>query len=298
MEPMNATVRYTADKAEVWVPTQNAEASLAALSTASGLPLAQCEAYQQTLGGGFGRRGGTQDYVRQATLIAKEFPGMPVKLIWSREEDQAHDFYRPISQCLAAGGLDENGNLRRCTSACPASRSTRTSRRPNIKDGKDVRQLQGLWKEPGDAQIGYTVPNLRTEYAMRNTHVPVGPWRGVNTNQNGVYLECFIEELAKAAGKDSARVPPRAHEEPSQAPRRAQRRRRERRLGQAAAGGRSSRHRAVHGLRQLLGGDRRSLGRQGRQGEGASHGARARTAATRSIRTRSRRRSKARSLTA
>jgi len=73
----------------------------------------------------------------------------------------------------------------------------------NIKDGKDVRQVQGLYKEPGDAQFGYTVPNLLIEYAMRNTHVPVGPWRGVNTNQNGYYLEHFIEECARTAGKDS-----------------------------------------------------------------------------------------------
>jgi len=72
-----------------------------------------------------------------------------------------------------------------------------------IKDGKDERQLQGFWKEPGEAQMGYNVPNLLIEYAIRNTHVPVGPWRGVNTNQNGVYLECFMEELARAAGKDS-----------------------------------------------------------------------------------------------
>jgi len=72
-----------------------------------------------------------------------------------------------------------------------------------IKNGKDTRQLQGLWKEPGDAQFGYGVPNLMIEYAMRNTHMRVGPWRGVNTNQNGVYLECFIEEVARAAGADS-----------------------------------------------------------------------------------------------
>ena len=72
----------------------------------------------------------------------------------------------------------------------------------NITDGKDRRQLQGYYAEPGDAQIGYTVPNLLIEYAMRNTHVPVGPWRGVNTNQNGIYLECFIDEVAKAAGRD------------------------------------------------------------------------------------------------
>ena len=65
-----------------------------------------------------------------------------------------------------------------------------------------MRQLQGYYEEPGDAQLGYTVPNLLIEYAMRNTHVPVGPWRGVNTNQNGVYMECFIDEVAKAAGKD------------------------------------------------------------------------------------------------
>ena len=72
-----------------------------------------------------------------------------------------------------------------------------------IVDGKDRRQLQGWWEEPSDAQLGYTVPNLLIEYVMRNTHVPVGPWRGVNTNQNGVYMECFIEECARAAGKDS-----------------------------------------------------------------------------------------------
>ena len=94
---MNATVKLSADKAEGWVPTQNLEASLAALSEESGLPLAKCEVHRHDLGGGFGRRGGTQDYVRQAVAIAKEFPGTPVKLIWSREEDQAHDFYRPIS---------------------------------------------------------------------------------------------------------------------------------------------------------------------------------------------------------
>ena len=72
----------------------------------------------------------------------------------------------------------------------------------SVADGKDRRQLQGYWAEPGDAQLGYTVPNLLVEYAMRNTHVPVGPWRGVNTNQNGVYMECFIDEVARAAGKD------------------------------------------------------------------------------------------------
>ena len=202
MEPMNCTVRLTADKAEAWVPSQNAEASMAALSTASGLSLDKCEVYNHTLGGGFGRRGGTQDYVRQAVAVAKEFPGVPVKLLWSREEDQGHDFYRPISQCKLSAGLDENGNLTALHLRVSGQSINAYLNPAAIKNGRDVRQLQGLWKAPGDAQIGYTVPNLRTEYAMRNTHVPVGPWRGVNTNQNGVYLECFMDECAKAAGKD------------------------------------------------------------------------------------------------
>jgi isoquinoline 1-oxidoreductase beta subunit len=202
MEPMNCTVRVTADKAEVWMPSQNAEASLAALSTASGLPLAQCEAYNHGLGGGFGRRGGTQDFVRQATAIAKQFPGVPVKLLWSREEDQAHDFFRPIGYCKLAAGLDASGNLTGLHLRVSGQSINAYLAPHNIKDGKDRRQLQGLWPEPHDAQIGYTVPNMRIEYAMRNTHVPVGPWRGVNTNQNGIYLECFMDEVAKAAGKD------------------------------------------------------------------------------------------------
>jgi isoquinoline 1-oxidoreductase beta subunit len=202
MEPMNATVRLSADKAEVWVPTQNAEASLAALSEASGVPLANCECYRTDLGGGFGRRGGTQDYVHQVVAIAKEFPGVPVKLIWSREEDQAHDFFRPISQCRLAAGLDTDGKLVGLHVRVSGQSINATLNPAGIVGGRDMRQLQGLWEEPGDAQLGYSVPNLLIEYVMRNTHVPVGPWRGVNTNQNGVYMECFMDEVARAAGKD------------------------------------------------------------------------------------------------
>jgi isoquinoline 1-oxidoreductase beta subunit len=136
-------------------------------------------------------------------LIAKEFPGIPVKLIWSREEDQAHDFYRPVSQCKLSAGLDGDGNLVGLHVRVSGQSINATLNPAGIQGGKDRRQLQGFWEEPGDAQLGYTVPNLLIEYAMRNSHVPVGPWRGVNTNQNGVYMECFIEEVARAAGKDS-----------------------------------------------------------------------------------------------
>jgi isoquinoline 1-oxidoreductase beta subunit len=203
MEPMNCTARVTADRAEAWVPTQNAEASLATLSEASGVPLANCEVHRVDLGGGFGRRGGNQDYTRQAAIIAKSFPGTAVKLIWSREEDMTHDFYRPISQCRLAAGLDAEGNLVGLHVRV-SGQSINAFVQPAWTAGnKDERQLQGFYEKPGDAQLGYTVPNLLVEYVMRNSTVPVGPWRGVNTNQNGVYMECFIEEVARAAGKDS-----------------------------------------------------------------------------------------------
>src|SRR5215510_12264532 len=203
MEPMNATVRVSADKAEVWVPSQNFEASLASLSEASGVPIEKCEAHRVDLGGGFGRRGGTQDYVQQATLIAKEFPGVPIKMIWSREEDLTYDFFRPISQCAMSAGLDSEGNLVGLHVRLSGQSINAWLNPSGIRGGKDMRQLQGWWEEPGDAQLGYDVPNKLIEYAMRNTHVPVGPWRGVNTNQNAYYMECFIEECARAAGKDS-----------------------------------------------------------------------------------------------
>jgi isoquinoline 1-oxidoreductase beta subunit len=202
MEPMNCTAKISADRAEAWVPSQNAEASLAALSEASGLPLDKCEVYRTDPGGGFGRRGGQQDYVHQAVAIAKQFPDTPVKLIWSREEDMAHDFYRPISQAKMSAGLDEQGNLVGLHVRISGQSINAFSNQAAISGGKDMRQLQGYNEAPGDDQLGYAAPNMLIEYVMRNTHVPVGAWRGVNTNQNAVYMECFIDEVAKAAGRD------------------------------------------------------------------------------------------------
>ncbi len=202
MEPMNCTAKISAGKAEAWVPSQNAEASLAALSEASGLPLDKCEVYRPDIGGGFGRRGGTQDYVRQAVAIAKNFPDVPVKMIWSREEDMTHDFYRPISQCKLSAGLDESGNLVGLHARISGQSINAYLSPALISGGTDMRQLQGYDVRPGEAQLGYGAPNMLIEYVMRNTHVPVGPWRGVNTNQNAVYMECFMDEVARAAGKD------------------------------------------------------------------------------------------------
>src|SRR5207247_8963638 len=122
-------------------------------------PLDRGEVYKLDLGGGFGRRGGTQDYTRQAVAIAKQFPGVPVKLIWTREEDQAHDFYRPISQCKLSAGVDESGKLVGLHIRLSGQSINAFLNPQGIKDGKDMRQLQALSKEPGDAQFGDTVPN-------------------------------------------------------------------------------------------------------------------------------------------
>jgi isoquinoline 1-oxidoreductase beta subunit len=110
MEPMNATARWTPERCEVWTPTQNGESALAATAAAAGLPPARCDVYKLPLGGGFGRRG-MADWVTQAVLIARELPGTPVKLLWSREEDMQHGRYHPITQCKLTAGLDDKGEI-------------------------------------------------------------------------------------------------------------------------------------------------------------------------------------------
>jgi isoquinoline 1-oxidoreductase beta subunit len=200
MEPNNTTALYTPERCEVWCPTQNGEAALAATAEASGLPVSKCDVHKQLLGGGFGRRGFT-DYVRQAVLIAKEMPGTPVKMIWSREEDMAHGRYHPIMQAKLTGGLDASGNLTGLTIRL-SGQSILASARPQALDkGKDPFSFQGYWPS-GEHSLEYTIPNLHIDHAMRNPHILPGFWRGVNINQNAIFLECFIDELAHAAGKD------------------------------------------------------------------------------------------------
>jgi isoquinoline 1-oxidoreductase beta subunit len=201
MEPMNATAKYTPDRCEVWVPTQNGEAAFAATMAASGLPADKCEVYKINLGGGFGRRGAFHDYVTQAVLIAKQIPGIPVKMLWSREEDMTHGRYHPVMQAKLTGALDGSGGLTGLHVRL-SGQSIVTAVFPQLlKDGMDPFTFQGLHPS-GDFTFGYTVPNLLIDHAMRNTHVPPGFWRGVNINQNAIFMECFMDELAHAAGQD------------------------------------------------------------------------------------------------
>ncbi|MBC8051211.1 MAG: xanthine dehydrogenase family protein molybdopterin-binding subunit, partial [Chitinophagales bacterium] len=201
MEPMNATALWTETRCEVWCPTQNGEAALASCSEAAGLPQTECDVYKINLGGGFGRRGAFHDYVRQAVEIAKQFPGKPVKLIWSREEDMLHGAYHPVTICKMSAGLDEKGDITGLHVRISGQSILAAVAPQRMTNGVDMVTFQTLVPS-GEHAISYTFPNLLVDHAVRNPHVPPGFWRGVNANQNTIYMECFMDELAHAVGQD------------------------------------------------------------------------------------------------
>jgi isoquinoline 1-oxidoreductase beta subunit len=196
MEPQNCTAHVTADLVEIWAPTQDGETALAIAADAAGLPPGKVVVHKMMLGGGFGRRGIFQEFVRQAVVIAKEV-GQPVKLVWTREEDVRHDFYRPVAAARMTAGLDANGmpvawKIRTAGQSIIAAVSARV-----MQFGVDRNFLQGLLED-----MPYDVPNYLVDFAMRNTHVPVGVWRSVNHSQNAFFKESFVDEMAYAAGAD------------------------------------------------------------------------------------------------
>jgi isoquinoline 1-oxidoreductase beta subunit len=203
LEPMNATAVWTSDGCRAWVPTQDGQASLAAVIAASGLPADKCDVIKVNIGGGFGRRGAFQDYTTQVVNIAKQMPGTPIKLIWTREEDMTQGRYHPIMMCKMVGTFDGAKNLTGVHMRL-SGQSILTAVRPAVvaqNKGMDPLVFQGVAKG-GEHGISYDFPNLLIDHAMRNTHVPPGFWRGVNVNQNAVFMECFIDELAEYAGVD------------------------------------------------------------------------------------------------
>ena len=202
MEVMNATAVWTAERCEVWTPTQNGEAAHAATAEAAGLPPARCEIHKLHLGGGFGRRGAVHDWVRQVVAIARQMPGTPVKMLWTREEDMAQGRFHPVTMAKMTAGLDAQGNLTGLHMRISGQSILAGIFPQNIRDGRDPVVFQGLNQTGGEADIPYGFPHLLIDHAMRNPHVPPGFWRGVNLNQNAIYLECFMDELANAAGRD------------------------------------------------------------------------------------------------
>ena len=183
LEPPSCTAVVKDGQVDVWTSTEDAEATHAAAAEAAGVAPEKVYVHRTQVGGGFGRRL-VQDYTRQGVAIAKALGGVPVNLVWSREEDLQHDQYRPANLVRLKAALDEAGNpvALQCRVAAPLL--------------KDVDPTAALADQP------YAIPHLRVEHAVRNTPVPVGYWRGTAHSQNPFARECFIDELAVAVGRD------------------------------------------------------------------------------------------------
>src|SRR6185437_2502629 len=190
MEPMNCTARVTSDGGEVWCGTQSPQSAQAGAAKALGIPPERVKVHTQYLGGGFGRRG-EADYVAQAVTAAKATDGRPVKLIWSREEDIQHDFYRPAAAVRFRGGLDGNGRLvaldcKVVTASAPAFG----------RPGGPPFYTEGI------SDANYQIPNFHVSGVDQNLGVRFGFWRSVNDSHNPFMLEGFIDELAREAKQD------------------------------------------------------------------------------------------------
>ncbi len=191
MEPMNCTVHIQSDRAEAWVPTQNPNAVHSVIAKLTGLPPEKIQVHTTFLGGGFGRRG-ADDYAIEAAQIAKR-TGKPVQLVWSREDDTTHDFYRPASYHRISGALDTDGNILAWRHKC-ASTSLVGWRNPNAPPESS---------ELGcTLQMPYLTKNYRLEYSPAASAVPRGYWRSVEASFIGFVMESFVDEMAHAAGAD------------------------------------------------------------------------------------------------
>jgi isoquinoline 1-oxidoreductase beta subunit len=197
MEPQTCTAHVKPDGVDVWAPTQNPATALVTAAIAADVPHDKVVIHPLMLGGGFGRRAPIQDYVGEAVLIAKEM-GVPVKLIWTREEDTKHDLYRPAAMARLVAGLDAEG--------LPLAWSIRVAGPSFVSsfvsafgsNFVDRTFLSGLLAD----EMPYDVPNYLVDYAIRQTPVPFGVWRGINYTANAFFKESFVDEMAYAARID------------------------------------------------------------------------------------------------
>ncbi len=194
MEPMNCTAHVRAQGCEVWAPTQGPEAAQLLAAKLTGLPPDKVKVHTTFLGGGFGRRF-EGDFVAQAVLLSKAV-GKPVKVVWSREEDMQHDFYRPASACHLRGAFDAAGRLLGLTQLLVAPSIMARVFPDRVKGGLDQSSVEGSVSTP------YGIPNRRVRYVMKDTGVPVGFWRSVGNSHNAFYIESFIDEIAHATRTD------------------------------------------------------------------------------------------------
>lgn len=194
MEPLNATVHLQADKLEVWLGTQSPMSTLRQAAAASGLAPGQIVVNNCFLGGGFGRRG-QNDEMRQAILIAKQV-GKPVKLVWTREEDMAHDRYRPQAAVKLRTALGADGMPAAFDARIAVGSILRSTGISKAESGLENQAIEGI------ANTNYKIANVRVGCMLKNTHVPVGFWRSVGSSQNAFFMESYIDELAQAGGHD------------------------------------------------------------------------------------------------
>jgi len=193
MEPMNCTVHIRPDGAEAWVPTQAPQWAQEVIAEAANLPQEKVIVHTTLMGGAFGRRY-QADFVMEAAQVAKA-TGKPVMVLWTREDDMQHDFYRPASYHKLRGALDGQGNL----TAWKHFQTSTSIARMWEKDGLE---------KPEDGEFGsdltlpYTTPNIRIEYTLAESSVPRAWWRSVENSSSGFVQESFIDELAAAAGQD------------------------------------------------------------------------------------------------
>jgi len=194
MEPMNATAHVRADACEIWAPTQNPGGAQATGARLTGLPASKVTVHTTLLGGGFGRRG-ELDFIVDAVETAKAV-GVPVKVMWTREDDIQHGFYRPATYNVFRAALDETGK--------PTAWWSRVVG-PGILVQKG-RGAPGMTIDPaameGVRNFAYAVPNVRVEWVNKDLGIPLGFWRSVGPSQNGIIVESFVDELAHAAGAD------------------------------------------------------------------------------------------------
>ena len=195
MEPMVCTAWLQGDTLEVWSSTQNPEATLAVGAATAGVPQPNVKVHPVQLGGGLGRKS-PQDFTRQAVMIAKAMAGKPVKMLWTREEEIQHGLYRPASLMRFKAGLDASGKVDALHIRVSAPSILATLLKLPLPKGIDGQAVASFNDHP------YDIPNTLVDYAQRNTNVPVGFWRSVGHSQNPYGRECFIDELAQAAGKD------------------------------------------------------------------------------------------------
>jgi isoquinoline 1-oxidoreductase subunit beta len=188
MEPMNCTADVKSDRCEIWVPSQNPQGAQTDAARMTGLPVEAVTVHVQYLGCGWGRRSHT-DFVQDAVEASMKVKA-PVQVLWTREEDMQHDFYRPAARVQFEGALDEAGHLSalHVKSITPAFGGQGR--------GVDRNSVDGLVSHP------YTIPNVAIDYVRPDVAVPVSYWRSVGPSQNVFFMESFIDEMAHAAGAD------------------------------------------------------------------------------------------------